>query len=84
MRRLVLITLGAALVAAPANAVTKNDVVTATVHKKGRSGTALLYTGTVHSKVFGIGTVVEKVYPNLSGTSDWDCWFRGAQQPQGP
>ncbi|MFL5845809.1 MAG: hypothetical protein ACJ762_14070 [Solirubrobacteraceae bacterium] len=68
MRRLVLITLGAALIAAPAQAVTKNDVVTATVHKSGKSGTALVYKGTVHSKVFGTGTVVQKVYSNLTGT----------------
>jgi hypothetical protein len=69
MRRLVLIALGIALVAAPvADAVTRHDVVTATVHKSGRSGTALVYKGTVHSKVFGTGKVVQKVYPNLKGS----------------
>ena len=68
MRRLVLITLAAALGAAPAQAVTKNDVVTASVRKTGRSGTALVYKGTVNSRVFGRGTVVEKVYPDLTGT----------------
>ena len=69
MRRLVLIALGVGLVVAPvADAVTKHDVVTATVHKSGRSGTALVYKGTVHSKVFGRGKVVQKVYPNLKGS----------------
>jgi hypothetical protein len=68
MRRLVLITLTAALVTVPAQAVTKKDVVTATVHKSGQSGTALVYKGPVNSKVFGKGTVVQKVYPNLTGS----------------
>src|SRR5215210_2168753 len=68
MRRLVLLALAAALVTVPAQAVTKNDVVTASVKKTGRSGTALVYKGTVNSKVFGRGTVVEKVYPDLTGT----------------
>lgn len=68
MRRLALITLTAALVAVPAEAVTKTDVVTATVHKTGRSGTAIVYKGPVHSKVFGEGKVVQKIYANLKGT----------------
>jgi hypothetical protein len=68
MRRLVLITLVASLVAVPAQAVTKHDVVTATVHKTGRSGTALVYKGTVHSKVFGTGKLVQKIYSNLTGS----------------
>ena len=62
------LTATALLVAAPALAVTKQDEVTATVHKSGRSGTAQVYKGTVNSKVFGKGTVVEKVYGNLKGT----------------
>lgn len=68
MRRLVLVALTSALVSTPAQAVTKTDVVTASVKKTGRSGTAFVYKGTVDSKVFGKGTVVEKVYADLSGT----------------
>ena len=57
------------LAAAPADALkTRTDTVTASVHKTGRSGTALVYKGTVRSKVFGRGTVVEKIYGNLKGT----------------
>ncbi len=49
--------------------VTEKDVVTATVHKTGVQGTALVYAGTVHSQVFGTGTVVEKVANlGLNGT----------------
>ena len=62
------LTATALLVAAPALAVTKQDEVTATVKKSGRSGTAQVYKGTVNSKAFGKGTVVEKVYGNLKGT----------------
>jgi hypothetical protein len=68
MRRLVLLTLVGVLAAAPAGAVTRNDVVTASVRKSGRSGTAIVYKGTVHSRVFGKGTVVERIYANLKGT----------------
>ena len=58
-----------AFAAVPADALkTRNDTVTASVHKTGRSGTALVYKGTVNSKVFGKGRVVEKVYGNLKGT----------------
>src|SRR5689334_7586996 len=57
------------VLAAPASAArTRTDTVTATVHKTGRSGTALVYKGVVHSKVFGRGRVVEKIYGNLKGT----------------
>jgi hypothetical protein len=57
------------LLAAPAGAAkTHTDTVTATVKKTGRSGTALVYKGTVHSKVFGQGKVVEKIYATLKGT----------------
>jgi len=57
------------LAVAPAGAVkTRTDTVTASVHKTGRSGTAFVYKGTVHSKVFGEGKVVEKLYGNLKGT----------------
>ena len=69
MRRFILMSLAAlALLAAPALAVTKDDSVTAKVKKSGRSGTATVYKGTVNSKAFGKGTVVEKVYGNLKGT----------------
>src|SRR4051794_32676994 len=70
MRRFLAPALAAALaVAAPAGAAkTRTDTVTATVHKTGRSGTALVYKGVVHSKVFGKGRVVEKIYGNLKGT----------------
>src|SRR3954449_2415262 len=53
-----------------AGAATKKhvDTVTATVHKTGRSGTALVYKSIVHSKVFGRGRIVEKVYGDLKGT----------------
>ena len=54
--------------AAPAMGKTYYDEVRATVKKTGRSGTAIVYKGTVHSKVFGTGKVVEKVYGNLDGT----------------
>ena len=58
-----------AVAAAPAGAAkTRTDTVTASVHKTGRSGTALVYKGTVHSKVFGPGKVVEKIYGDLKGT----------------
>jgi hypothetical protein len=64
-----LIAAVAVLVASPATALTtRTDTVRATVKKSGRSGTALVYKGTVRSKVFGRGTVVEKVYGDLSGT----------------
>jgi hypothetical protein len=64
MRRFVSLSLAVTglLVAAPALAVTKQDDVTATVHKKGQQGSQLIYKGTVKSKAFGKGTVVEKVY----------------------
>jgi hypothetical protein len=68
MRRLALAALVAACAAAPAAARTRTDTVTATVKKTGRSGTALVYTGVVHSKVFGRGRVVEKIYGGLKGT----------------
>src|SRR4051794_36797496 len=70
MRRFLVPALAAALaVAAPAGAAkTRTDTVTASVHKTGRSGTALVYKGTVHSKVCGRGRVVEKIYGNLKGT----------------
>src|SRR3954452_1640091 len=58
-----------ALVPAAGAATKKHvDTVTATVHKTGRSGTALGYKGIVHSKVFGRGRIVEKVYGDLKGT----------------
>lgn len=64
MRRFVLtsLTATALLVAGPAFAEVRQDEVRATVHKSGRSGTAVVYKGTVNSKAFGKGTVVEKVY----------------------
>lgn len=70
MHRLVPLGPLAALVLTPAaaQAVTKTDTVTASVRKTGRSGTALVYKGTVRSKVFGRGTVVEKIYGGLRGT----------------
>src|SRR4051794_28016923 len=46
---------------------TRTDTVTASVHKTGRSGTALVYKGTVHSKVFGTGKVTEYLEGNLTG-----------------
>ena len=68
MRRLLVPLSCAALAAAPALArTTKTDTVTATVHKTGRSGTALVYKGTVHSKVFGKGQVTEYLYGDLTG-----------------
>ena len=69
MRRFVPTLTAALLLAAPAGAATTHtDTVRASVHKTGRSGTALVYKGTVHSKVFGRGRVVEKVYGDLRGT----------------
>jgi hypothetical protein len=70
MHRVSVCTLAVALaVATPVSAArTHTDTVTASVHKTGRSGTALVYKGTVHSKVFGRGRVVEKIYGNLKGT----------------
>jgi len=68
-RSLVLSLTAALIAAAPAGAAkTHTDTVTASVHKTGRSGTALVYKGTVRSKVFGQGKVVEKIYGNLKGT----------------
>jgi hypothetical protein len=62
MRQLVLpLVLASALVPATALAVTRNDVVSATVHKTGTDGSKLVYKGTVDSRVFGRGTVVEKI-----------------------
>jgi hypothetical protein len=60
--------MSSAVLVAPAEAVVKMDEVTATVRKSGQSGTAQIYKGTVKSKAFGKGTVVEKVYGNLKGT----------------
>src|SRR3954447_1573070 len=69
MRRFVPTFATVLLLAAPAGAATtRTDTVRASVHKTGRSGTALVYKGTVHSKVFGRGKVVEKIYGNLKGT----------------
>src|SRR3954447_2914840 len=70
MRRFSVPALAAALllVAPAAAATTHTDTVTASVHKTGRSGTALVYKGTVRSKVFGRGKVTEKIYGNLKGT----------------
>ena len=69
MRRFVPTLAAAVLLAAPAGAATTHtDTVRASVHKTGRSGTALVYKGTVRSKVFGRGKVVEKVYGDLRGT----------------
>src|SRR3954463_4327623 len=70
MRRFSVPALAAALllVAPAAAATTHTDTVRASVHKTGRSGTALVYKGTVRSKVFGRGSVVEKIYGNLKGT----------------
>lgn len=68
MRKFGLALLLASL-AAPAavEAKTYHDEVTATVHKKGRQGTAIVYRGTVRSKVFGVGKVKQLVYGNLEG-----------------
>lgn len=69
MRRIALTALIAAFAAVPADAkTTRTDTVTATVKKTGQSGTALVYKGTVRSKVFGKGKVVEKIYGGLNGT----------------
>jgi len=68
MRTLGLALLVAGLAALPASArTTRVDTVTATVHKTGRSGTDLVYTGIVRSKVFGRGHVTEYVAGNLTG-----------------
>lgn len=68
MRRFSLLASCCALVAVPALAkTTRTDTVTASVHKTGHSGTALVYKGTVHSKVFGKGQVTEYVYGDLTG-----------------
>lgn len=54
--------------AAPALATTtRTDTVTASVHKTGRSGSSLVYKGTVHSKVFGTGKVTEYIGITLRG-----------------
>ena len=58
----------AAASAAHSAAKPHTDPVTASVHKTGRSGTALVYKGTVHSKVFGRGKVVEKATSGLKDT----------------
>src|SRR5438046_2756694 len=70
MRRFTVPALAVALLlAAPAGAAkTRTDTVRASVHKTGRSGTALVYKGTVHSQVCGRGKVVEKIYGTLKGT----------------
>lgn len=71
MRKIGLALLLGSLVAVPAVDAGKRrtyyDEVTAKVRKTGRSGTAIVYKGTVDSKVFGDGKVVEKVYGNLDG-----------------
>lgn len=69
MRRIALPTLVlVALLVTPAAATrTRTDTVTASVHKTGRSGTDLVYKGTVHSKVFGKGNVTEYVRSDLTG-----------------
>jgi hypothetical protein len=68
LARVVAIALLALTPAAALAVKQRVDTVTATVHKTGRSGTALVYKGVVHSKVFGRGRVVEKVYGDLKGT----------------
>lgn len=55
------LALAALPVAAATARVTRDDVVTASVHKTGQEGTKLVYRGTVRSRVFGHGTVVEKI-----------------------
>src|SRR3954452_11873785 len=68
MPRLPLAVLCCALFSLPAIArSTHTDTVTASVHKTGRSGTSLVYKGTVHSKVFGKGRVTEYVQGDLKG-----------------
>jgi hypothetical protein len=67
MRTSGLALLTALLLVAPAAATNRTDTVTASVHKTGRSGTALVYKGTVHSKVFGTGSVTEYLEGNLKG-----------------
>ena len=73
MRRMLLPLLALAVFAvAPAEAGKRKvrthvDTVDATVHKTGRSGTDLVYEGTVHSKVFGKGKVTEYVRSDLTG-----------------
>jgi hypothetical protein len=68
MRALAL-AVAALVVAAPAAApTTRTDRVTAKVHKTGRDSRGLIYKGTVRSRVFGRGTVVEHVGGLLRGT----------------
>lgn len=65
-----LVLLGcAALAGVPAASARSSrvDTVTASVHKTGRSGTALVYKGTVRSRVFGTGRVTEYIEGNLTG-----------------
>lgn len=69
MRRIALpaLILAAFAVTPAAATKTRTDTVTASVHKTGRSGTDLVYKGTVHSKVFGTGKVTEYVGISLRG-----------------
>lgn len=61
------VTLGIAAV--PAEALrTRTDVVRAKVHRTGGSGTTMVYRGTVRSKLFGRGRVVERIGNDLKGT----------------
>ena len=71
MRKIGLALLLGSLVGVPtvgaAKKRTYQDEVTASVHKSGRQGTAIIYKGTVNSKVFGKGKVKQWVYGNLDG-----------------
>jgi hypothetical protein len=50
-----------------AQGVTRTDRVVAKVHKAGNDGRYLLYQGTVRSRVFGRGMVVEQIGARLRG-----------------
>ena len=56
------VALAALLLAAPASArTTRTDSVTAKVRSAGKDSQGLIYKGTVRSRVFGRGTVIEHI-----------------------
>jgi hypothetical protein len=66
----------------PANgaATTRQDSVTATVHRRANQGGALVYAGVAHSRVFGRGAVIEHARVHgLDSTGTFTIAYRGGK-----
>lgn len=68
--------------APPANgaATTREDTVTATVHRRANQGGALVYAGVARSRVFGRGAVIEHARVHgLDSTGTFTITYRGGK-----